>query len=272
MSVSGVKEEGRDPRPQKNPRTGCLISTVVLLSVLIGGSLFILMRDGGSATSPKGHPATPTPTPTMAIPTDTPPPQSLFFDTFADNSHGWNVTSNANNTGYVRIIVDKRLILSDINPKTTLIESLPTVKEFDGFSISVDFTIDKAVPGDSVGVYVRGDSNLDHDYRVELNSDNTFDIAKEYLDSKQQSQSIFLDGPGSSPAIHPLGQKNTMTVIMQGPTLVLLINGTNVSTVTDSDYTSGQIALFAHEGPTSNGVTTSFTRVEVDPAPNQLPG
>lgn len=272
MSVSGVKEHGQTPRPQKSPRTRCLISTVILLSIVIGGSLFFLMRSGGSATAPKSHPATPTPTPTMVIPTATPPQQSLFFDTFADNSHGWNVTSNANDTGYVRIIVDKKLILSDTNPKTTLIESLPTVKEFDDCTLTVDFTIDQVHPGDSVGVYIRGDSNLDHDYRIELNSDNTFDIAKEYLDDNQQAQSKFLNGPNSSSAIHPLGRENTMTVIMKGPTLVLSINDTIVSTVTDSDYTSGQIALFARVGPTSKGVTTSFSKVEIDPAPDVLPG
>ncbi|HZU70769.1 MAG TPA: DUF1080 domain-containing protein [Ktedonobacteraceae bacterium] len=271
MRVSEGKAQQQHPRPQKNPRTRYLISAVVLLSVIIGSSFFFLIRSGGSASAPKGHHATPTATPTPAIPTPTPPPQALFFDTFADNSHGWNVTSNANNTGYVRIIVDNRLILSDTNPKTTLIESLPTTKDFDDFTLSADFTIDKASAGDSIGVYVRGDSNLDHDYRVDLNSDNTFDIAKEYLDSKQQSQSVFLDGPNSSPAIHPPGQKNTMTLMLKGSTLVLFINGANVSTVTDTDYATGQIALFVHTSPTSDGVTASFTRVEVDPAPDQLP-
>jgi hypothetical protein len=272
MRVSEEKEKRPDPRLQKNPRGRYLISVVILLSIVIGSSLFFLIRSGGSASAPKGYRATPTPTPPPAIPTATVPPQSLFFDTFADNSHGWNVTSNANNTGYARIIVDNRLILSDTNPKTTLIESLPTTKEFDDFTLSVDFTIDKADAGDSIGVYVRGDSNLDHDYRVDINSDDTFDIAKEYLDSKQQPQSAFLMGPDSSAAIRSPGQKNTVTVILLGPTLVLLINGTNVGTITDSDYTNGQIALFVRAGTNSHGVTASFTRVEVDPAPDQLPG
>ena len=59
---------------------------------------------------------------------------------------------------------------------------------------------------------------------------------------------------------------------MKGSALVLLINDTKVSTVNDNDYMSGQIALFAHVSSASSGVTTTFSRVEVDPAPDQLPG
>ena len=272
MSVPEVEGRKKPSRPQKSPHLRCFISIVLLLSVLVGGSLFFLVRSGGNAKGPKAHQQTPTPTPTTAIPTDTPPPQSLFFDTFADNSHGWSVTNGPGNTGYVRMIANKKLTLADTNPKTTLIESLPTTNQFDDFTLSVDFTVVKADTGDSVGIYVRGDSNLDHDYRIELNGDNTFDVAKEYLDFNQQTQSIVLDGPHSSSAIHPLGQKNTITVIMKGSALVLLINDTKVSTVNDNDYTSGQIALFAHVSSASSGVTTTFSRVEVDPAPDQLPG
>src|SRR5579864_3122063 len=99
MSVPEAEGRMKPPRPQKSPHVGCFISTVLLLSVLVGGGLFFLARSGGNATGPKVYQETPTPTPT-AIPTDTPPPQSLFFDTFADNSHGWSVTDDPGNTGY----------------------------------------------------------------------------------------------------------------------------------------------------------------------------
>lgn len=270
MSVSEVQGRKKPLRPQKNPHVGCLISTVLLLSLLVGGSLFFLMRSGGNARGPDANQETPTPSPT-AIPTATPPPQSLFFDTFADNSHDWSITNDPGNSGYVREIANNELTLIDINPKTTLIESLPTTEVFGDCMITVDFTIASANPGDSVGVYVRGDSNLDHDYRVELNGNNTFDIAKEYLDFNQQPQSNYLDGPESSPAIHPLGQQNKLTVILKGTTIVLMINNTKVSTVTDNDYSSGQIALFARVGPTSSGVTATVHKVEVDPVTDHLP-
>ena len=271
MSVSAVEGRKKPPRPQKSPHVGCFLSTVLLVSVLVGASLFFLFRSGGNATAPKAHHETPTPTPT-AIPTESPPPQSLFFDTFAGNSQGWSVTDDPGNTGYTRQIANRKLTLTDINPKTTLIESLPTTQVFGDCMISVDFTIVSAGPGDSVGIYVRGDSNLDHDYRVELNGDNTFDIAKEYLDFNKQPQSSMLAGPGSSSAIHPLGQQNKMTIILKGPTIVLMINNNKVSSLTDSDYSSGQIALFARVSSASSGVTATFSKVEVDPVPDQWQG
>jgi hypothetical protein len=271
MSVSEAQGRKKPPRPQKSQHVGCLISTVLLLSILVGGILFFLIRSGGNASGPDAHQETPTPFPT-AIATATPPPQALFYDTFTDNNHGWSITDDPGNSGYVREIANNELTLIDINPKTTLIESLPTTEVFGDCMVTVDFTIVSADPGDSVGVYVRGDSNLDHDYRVDLNGNNTFDIAKEYLDFNQQPQSSFLDGPESSPAIHPRGQQNKVTVILRGSTIVLMINNMRVSTVTDNDYSSGQIALFARVGPSSDGVTTTFSKVEVDPAPAQLPG
>ena len=124
---------------------------------------------------------------------------------------------------------------------------------------------------DSVGLYLRGDSNLDHDYRIDINGNNTFDIVKEYLGDNNTPQSTTLDGPHSPSMLRPPGQQNIITVVMKGPALVLLINGTVVSSITDSDYMSGQIALFARHGATSGGVTVAFSRVEVDYAPEQLP-
>src|SRR5947209_6418200 len=150
MSVTEEEEHTQTPHPQKKPRIGCIIYTTVLLTLLLGGSLFFLLRSRNSPAGPVVNRVRPTPTPT-AIPTDTPPPQSLFFDTFADNSHGWSVTSGPGNTGYVRMIANKKLTLADTNPKTTLIESLPTTNQFDNFTLSVDFTIVKAEIGGSVG-------------------------------------------------------------------------------------------------------------------------
>ena len=271
MSVSTAEGHKKPPRPQKSPHVGRFLSMVLLLSILVGASLFFLFKSGGNATGPKAHHETPTPTPT-AIPTDSPPPQSLFFDTFAGNSQGWSVTDNPGNTGYIRQIADRKLTLTDTNPKTTLVESLPTTQVFSNCMVSVDFTIVSADPGDSVGIYVRGDSNLDHDYRVELNGDNTFDIAKEYLDFNRQPQSSMLAGPASSSAIHPLGQQNEMTVILKGPTITLMINNNRVTTLTDTDYSNGQIALFTRASSTSSGVAATFSKVEVDPVPDQWPG
>src|SRR6266702_7804131 len=146
----------------------------------------------------------------------------------------------------------------------TLIESLPTNSIYDNFKVSVDLTILKAGGNNSIGIYIRGDSNLEHDYRIDLNGDGTFDIAKEYLDSRNNPQSIFLDGPRNSSALNPPGSQNTLMVIMNDSQLQLFLNTVKVSTVIDSDYVTGQVALFALAGEDSQGVTVSFSRVEID--------
>jgi len=158
------------------------------------------------------------------------------------------------------------------NLGTTLVESLPTNAIFDNFTVIVDLTILKASLDDSVGIYIRGDSNLEHDYRIDLNSNGTFDIAKEYLDSRNNPQSSFLDGPRNSSTLNPPGSQNTIMVIMNDSQLQLFFNTTKVSTVIDTDYMAGQVALFAHAGEDSQGVAVSFSRVEIDKLQENLPG
>jgi hypothetical protein len=59
---------------------------------------------------------------------------------------------------------------------------------------------------------------------------------------------------------------------MKGSSIVLLINDKVVDSITDSNYTSGQIALFAENGRTSSGVNAVFNNIAVYPAPDKLPG
>ena len=263
-----AKEDTQTPRRKQGPNSILIVSIIILLIALsISGLLVVLFTNKGHVVKPITSTVTPTPTPTN-IYLETPPPQAVFYDTFINNALAWGLSNSA---GYIRTLADHKLTLTNTNPNTTLIESLPTNAVYDNFTVSVDLTIVKAGMNGSAGIYVRGDSNLDHDYRIEINSNNTFDIAKEYLDTQNNPYAVFLDGPRSSSALHPLGVQNTITVIMKGSQLMLYINDTEVSSITDSDYTTGQIALFAHTGETSNGVTVSFSKVEVDHPPDQLP-
>ena len=117
---------------------------------------------------------------------------------------------------------------------------------------------------DGMGLYLRGDSTLDHDYRIDINGNNTIDIAKEYLDSKQNGQELLLSPPAHTSYLNPPGHSNTLTVILIGPSITVEVNNIVVATANDTAYTNGQIALFARHGTTSNGVTVSFTRIEID--------
>src|SRR6266536_1247513 len=72
--------------------------------------------------------------------------------------------------------------------------------------------------------------------------------------------------PTHTSLLKPMGATYMLNVIMKGPTMQLLVNGSIVNTISDPDYTKGQIALFVTNGATSQGVTAIFSSIEIDPA------
>jgi len=262
------EEDAQTLRTRRPPNTILIALIIILLLTLSTGSFFLVKSQGDAAnhTMSTVTSAIPT-TPSNEMYLETPPAQAVFYDTFINNALGWSITNEA---GYIRTVANGKLTLTDTNPNTTLVESLPTTAIYDNFMVAIDLTVLNAGNKDSAGIYVRGDSNMDHDYRIEINGDNTFDIAKEYLDSSKKPHTTILVGPLPSPALNPPGMQNTIRVIMVGAQLLLFINNIEVSSISDSDYTTGQIALFARTGEASNGVSVSFSRVEVDHPPDLL--
>jgi len=243
-----------------------LFALLGVLIIIIGGSVFYLWQ--GSANKARIVGQTITPTMPIATPTLTGTAQTLplFFDDFVGSNKGWSLTSVF---GYTRKIENGDLTLAAENHQI-LTESLPTGATFNDFMVTTTFTLVQAARDDSVGLYLRGDSYLDHDYRVDIYGNNTYAISKEFLDESKIPQDQFLVSPTTTTALHPVGRQNSITVIMQGPELTLLINSTVVNSVTDTDYSSGQIALFVQNSATSNGVEASFSTIAVYPAPQQL--
>src|SRR5947209_5746412 len=245
--------------------TSCI---AVLLVLFISSSVFFAVKiaDGQEKAVRLGSgSATASPSETTITPSLT--PQPLFFDNFIDNKNGWYISDVS---GYTRLINNNTLTLSDTNHKV-LTESLPTSTSFDDFMITATFTVVKADAHDSIGLYLRGDSNLDHDYRVEMFGDTSYAISKEWLDTAHNPSITYLISPTHTTALKPSGQQNTVTVLMKGPNLTLLVNDTIVNTLADSDYTRGQIALFVNNGETSDGVTAVFSSIVVYPVPDQGP-
>ena len=249
--------------PGRKPTGLALACAVVIALVIVGGSMFWLAQ--GRSKAPAARRQTP-PTATISIPTwgataVTPSLLAMFYDTFAGNFHGWPVGSNG---GYFRILVNNSLILSDTNPNTPLVESVPTITNLDNYVITADFTLNQGDKNDGMGLYLRGDSTLYHDYRVDINGNNTIDLVKEYLDEKEGEQEIPLVRPIHTGYLNPPGRPNTLTVFLIGPSITVEVNNIVVVTANDPAYTNGQVALFARHGSTSSGVTVSFTRIEID--------
>src|ERR1700730_5956115 len=216
----------------------------VMLIIVMGSIVFWVNFDGSRATALPAHrgtaiAATVSPTPTVQV-----TPQVLFFDYFIDTKKGWAVGDVA---GYTRTNANGQLTLSCTNHKP-LIESLPTSTTFTDFSLTTTFTLLQADQNDSIGLYLHGDSNLDHDYRIDIFGDSTYAISKESLDESNSQVQTTLIGPAHTPELKPTGEENTLTVMMKGSTLVLMLNGVVVKSITDTDYTHGQIALFVNHG------------------------
>ncbi|HWS85173.1 MAG TPA: hypothetical protein VN207_13040 [Ktedonobacteraceae bacterium] len=255
-----------------------LVGILCLLLLIVISCILFVPNIKGSG-NPFSHRSSPrlgqTATPSTVVPTLSPTvsltPTPLFFDDFIQSSANWALSGPNDTSGYLRSMVNNQLVLSDTNHKI-LIESLPTNVTFSDFSLTVTFTLLKGDENDSVGLYLRGDSNLDHDYRIDIFGDSRFAIKKELLNPDKTAQTDILTGPTPSPLLMPKNQANTLTVMMKGPFMVLAINGTIAASLVDADYSRGQIALFVNNGSTSDGVSTSFSSVRVDPAPDQLPG
>ena len=245
-------------RPKKGPNIGMLIGVGVLLLVLIGGGVLLLA--GGKKALTQGA----TSKNILAAVGTASAMQPLFADMFADNSKGWTLGAGAT-------ISDHALTLANANQNSFVNTFLPTGNPFGDFLLKVSLNIEQGDQNDYIGLSLRTDSNFNHEYHVLLSPDQKFEIGKIYVDSSNKMQEKPLVANTNSSALNPIGQQNMVAVVMKGDHLILIINNTVVESISDSDYTSGQIALYIYHGNTSNGVKASFTNVSVYPAPDQLP-
>lgn len=248
-------------------RATYIVGIIVVVLLVVGSSvIFVAMGEGQEAHPPDTtHRSIPTATPTLT-PSPTPfigTPTPLFTEYFIDNRKGWTL---GNQGGYTRTFADSQLTLTSTNHKT-LVESLPTNKVFDDFVLTTSFTFVSGDQHDCVGLYLRGDSNLDHDYRVAIYGNNTYSIDKESLGDNNIPEISYLAGPEPNAAISKQGTVNIVNVTMKDSTLTLVINNKTVKTITDPDYKKGQIALFVQHGDTSEGVTASFYTLLINPLP-----
>lgn len=253
------------PPPKKGPNIALIlgISFIVLL-LACGGLFFVVLQNAPKTiTTGTGTPqSTSTPDATLV-----PKPTPLFTDNFADNSKNWDVV---NSQGFSSTINNNMLTMQEANHKV-FAESFPTNSSYANFSITATFTLEQGDQNDSVGFYLRSAADDRQGYYVDIYGDNTYDIVKLYTDANQKIQQQNMVDPTDSSAIHPEGQQNKMTVVMKGSNIVLLLNDTVIKSVTDDSFTQGHISFFVQNGKTSNGVIATFTSVELDPPPDQLP-
>ncbi|GAC1357248.1 MAG: hypothetical protein NVS2B12_25990 [Ktedonobacteraceae bacterium] len=255
---------------------------IVLLLLLTASSIIIAAthRDSGDS-SPGAHQSTQSAQRTATISVSSTPlptaintpvidqtPTPLFYENFGDNSKGWAITDTPD---FTRMLEGKELTLSVTN-HNILTETIPSTTPFGDCTINIEFALRKADANDSMGLYVRGDGLLFHDYRIDVFGNNTVALSKEYLDANKKPQTLEFEKTAHLSALAAIGKPNILTVIMKGPYVMLRINNTTIKTLVDSDYARGQIALFASNGPTSDGVVAVFSSVKITQVPDRLPG
>jgi hypothetical protein len=249
--------------PKKGAPVGLIVLVLVLVLVVVGAGIFYVARGGRTAGNGGNGNATPGPSVAPTAPTPVP----LFSDNFADNSKGWDTTGGS---GFSKTIANHALTMTDRNHRI-LVAPLPVQRSFSDFQITATMMLQSGDGNDSMGIYMRGDDQLNNDYRVDIFGDGTYAISKEVTGADGNTQVKVLSGISANSAIRPLGRQNQITVTIKGDQIVLQVNGQRIAGVTDSSYSSGMIALFVRNGTTSSGATGAITSVAVYPAPAQLP-
>lgn len=259
-----------------------LVSMALLLLVLISSSVIFADKIRGSgderthvvATATKAitkvatTPAvTPSATASSTV-TATATPTTLFHEDFLDNHNGWALSSNA---GYIRAVADNKLTLA-VSEHKILIENVPAVGQISDYVLNFSYVLDQVDKNDKMGIYLRGDSNLDHDYRIDIFGNNTITINKEYLDDNKLPQNDELSRISKIPSMKPIGHENHIQVAMNGPRISVKVNGTEIASTDDYDYTKGQVALFVNNGWSSDQAMASFLSMDVQSIVDPLPG
>jgi len=242
------------------------LACALLLLILSLGTLWLIGRVGSTKVHTQTTPTRPASATANAYATATVLARPLFLDDFSNNKHGWSTDDVA---GFTRTVQNNTLTLTDTN-HTVLVESLPTNQSFKNFSLTTTFTLTQADEGDSVGLYLRGDSNLDHDYRINIFGNSTYSISKESLDADNNNVSTFLLPPTHSSFLNPIGQQNTLSVTMNDIEFTMQLNGHLVGSLTSADYKQGQIALFVSNSADSDSTTATFSSIAIFPVPEQL--
>ena len=161
---------------------------------------------------------------------------SLFQDDFSDNGSGWDkMSTDAAVTNYESGVY--RIHISDSNSKYWANPG----RSFTDMRVEVEATKVGGPDDNSLGLICRSQGPQDF-YFALISSDGFAGIGK----IKGGVQSL-ISGEMLEPAdaIHQGNSKNTIRLDCVGSSLSLLVNGTQVMTATDSDFSNGDVGLIA---------------------------
>jgi ribosomal protein L37E len=248
---------------QRRSRVGRIVGISALLVALISASFLAYTFLFAQKSTPTGSTSLQA-APTNSVPLGNP----LFQDNFTNNNNGWNIQSYPDE--FAVSLGNGSLKLENDSNKL-LWELLPGTKTYSDFQISVDASLSKGSQDNGYGVYIRGalsqNMTLTSFYRFELYGDGSFAIFKGTTDANGITTTPRLVDYTNNSAILKQGELNHITISAKGSTMQLVVNNQVLSTVTDTTYTSGAIALFVSNLQNARpGAEATFSHLAVYPA------
>ena len=262
------------PTPQRRGnRPGLILGIVLLVVILIVGGLVALLLRGSQVTVTPAQ-ATATAQATMAQATTlanaTATAQVIAHATatatalqniYTQATSGTpalsdplsNQDSNRWDQGSLCVFNGGAYHVNESMPNNFAVCAAGT-SNFQNFALQVEMVMNK---GDWGGIFFRSDSTVNNFYYWEVHQDGSYAL-KIYKNNSYLSTLV----SGTSTAFTTgLGPSNTMTLVAQGSTIALYINGKFVDTTTDTNFSSGEIGLTA--GDDMQPTDVSFSNLKV---------
>lgn len=168
-------------------------------------------------------------------------------DSLTDNSKGfqWQENNYCKFSGSAYHVLD---------PETNTYNPCAAINtNFSDFTFEVEMSISK---GDGGGLIFRGNSDKSQYYRIAIFTDGSYAIYV-YVDTTSTNARTLKSGSIGQ----TLNATNTIGVVARGQTITLYVNQQEITSVTDSTYTHGQIGFAAVNQTTSADVV--FTNAKV---------
>jgi serine/threonine protein kinase len=268
QNTPAMSQEFFYPPPSSTLRSSKLglrtfLVIIALITVGLASYLYISNRPSCVARGPLACNASPNRASSAAC-NITSTVNPLFFDCFADNSRGWN-TSVPDPSKQSVTVGNGSLVLED-DDNRLLPESLPANTIFANFKLTVDAVLSKGSSENGYGVYIR--ASLQQGlfvtyYRFEFYGDGTYAVYK----GMANGGVVELVKRTSNPALKKQGNINHITIVANGATMTLIVNGQQLNEIADSSYASGSAALFVSNLPGSPpGAQATFKNLAIYPS------
>jgi len=255
----------KEPESRRRPQVGRIIGVCALLIALIGASFLaytFLFAQKNTQSDSGGT------TPKAAATNPVPKGNPLFQDAFASNTNGWSIQSYP---GEFSVSLGNGALKLENDSHKLLWELIPGSKTYADFQLSVDATLSKGSQDNGYGVYIRGalsqNMSITAFYRFELYGDGSFAIFKGTTDANGVTTTPRLVDYTNSSAIQKQGGVNHIAINATGSKLQFMVNNQVLSTITDTAYTSGVIALFVSNLQDARpGAEATFAHLALYPA------